>query len=161
MSASNNSGKNDNKNIKNEIDWKIIDQLHNATNNFTKTSLELKKLMFAVIGISLPIVISLNKNKLNGFIFFVLCVCIVFFWLYDSYTYYYQELLREKMNNKFIELNNRNERESKSRKIENNFTLPPNRNKKKRICRSLFNLSNIFFYGMLILFVIFGFIFYE
>jgi hypothetical protein len=30
MSASNNSGKNDNKNIKNEIDWKIIDQLHNA-----------------------------------------------------------------------------------------------------------------------------------
>lgn len=31
------------KNIENEIDWKIIDQLHNATNNFSKNCLEIKK----------------------------------------------------------------------------------------------------------------------
>ena len=31
------------KNIENEIDWKIIDQLHNATSNFSKNSLEIKK----------------------------------------------------------------------------------------------------------------------
>ncbi len=30
------------KNIENEIDWKIIDQLHNATNNFSKNCLEIK-----------------------------------------------------------------------------------------------------------------------
>lgn len=33
------------KNIENEIDWKIIDQLHNATNNFSKNCLEIKTLI--------------------------------------------------------------------------------------------------------------------
>lgn len=53
------------KNIENEIDWKIIDQLHNATNNFSKNCLEIKKLLFVVIGISTPLIINLCNNKLD------------------------------------------------------------------------------------------------
>ena len=36
------------ENIEDKIDWKKIDQLHNATINFSKNSLEIKKLLFVV-----------------------------------------------------------------------------------------------------------------
>ena len=61
------------KNIENEIDWKIIDQLHNATNNFSKNCLEIKKLLFVVIGISTPLIINLCNNKLDRSLFISLC----------------------------------------------------------------------------------------
>ena len=57
------------ENIEDKIDWKKIDQLHNATINFSKNSLEIKKLLFVVIGISTPLIINLCNNQLEGAVF--------------------------------------------------------------------------------------------
>ena len=37
--------------IDSEIDWKIIDQLHNAVLNFSRNSMQAKKIMFTLLGI--------------------------------------------------------------------------------------------------------------
>ena len=39
------------RDIDSEIDWKIIDQLHNAVLNFSKNSMQAKKIMFTLLGI--------------------------------------------------------------------------------------------------------------
>lgn len=147
------------KNIENEIDWKIIDQLHNATSNFSKNSLEIKKLLFVVIGISTPLIINLCSNKLDKSLFVSFYFFIIPFWILDSFTYYYQEKLRDKMNDKFNSISRRNEHKSFEYKV-TEYTLPNNRTKKKRIVRSLFNLSHLAFYGSLIILTTIGFLLY-
>lgn len=147
------------KNIENEINWKIIDQLHNATSNFSKSSLEIKKLLFVVIGISTPLIISLCNNELDKSLFISFYFFIIPFWILDSFTYYYQEKLRDKMDERFNSISKRNERKSfEYNMIE--YTLPNNRTKKKRIARSLFNLSHLAFYGSLIILTTIGFLLY-
>lgn len=149
------------KNIENEIDWKIIDQLHNATNNFSKNYLEIKKLLFVVIGISTPLIINLCNNKLDRSLFISLYLFIVSFWLFDSYSYYYQEKLRAKMNDRFKNINARNNDVNSVEASEEEFTLQKNRTNKKRILRSLFNMSHLVFYGILFLLVTLGFVLYN
>ena len=144
--------------IKNDIDWKIIDQLHNATINFSKTSLELKKLLFVVLGISTPIIFSVFDNKLDRFLFIFLGICILMFWLYDSYTYYFQEKLRSSMNNRFTNIAKRNNVKIEANKY---FTLPSNRSNNHRLIRSIFNDSNLIFYGIFIVLVVLGYFFYK
>ena len=39
------------RDIDSEIDWKIIDQLHNAVHNFSRNSMQAKKIMFTLLGI--------------------------------------------------------------------------------------------------------------
>lgn len=39
------------RDIDSEIDWKIIDQLHNAVLNFSRNSMQAKKIMFTLLGI--------------------------------------------------------------------------------------------------------------
>ena len=39
------------RDIDSEIDWKIIDQLHNAVLNFSRNSMQAKKIMFAILGV--------------------------------------------------------------------------------------------------------------
>lgn len=149
------------KNIENEIDWKIIDQLHNATNNFSKNCLEIKKLLFVVIGISTPLIINLCNNKLDRSLFISLYLFIVSFWLFDSYSYYYQEKLRAKMNDRFKNISERNNDVNSVETSEEEFTLQKNRTNKKRILRSLFNMSHLVFYGILFLLVTLGFVLYN
>ena len=148
------------KNIENEIDWKIIDQLHNAT-NFSKNCLEIKKLLFVVIGISTPLIINLCNNKLDRSLFISLYLFIVSFWLFDSYSYYYQEKLRAKMNDRFKNISERNNDVNSVETSEEEFTLQKNRTNKKRILRSLFNMSHLVFYGILFLLVTLGFVSYN
>lgn len=67
------------ENIEDKIDWKKIDQLHNATINFSKNSLEIKKLLFVVIGISTPLIINLCNNQLDVALFISLYIIIFSF----------------------------------------------------------------------------------
>ena len=39
------------RDIDSEIDWKIIDQLHNAVLNFSRNSMQAKKIMFTMLGV--------------------------------------------------------------------------------------------------------------
>lgn len=129
------------ENIEDKIYWKKIDQLHNATINFSKNSLEIKKLLFVVIGILTPLIINLCGNHITGALFISLYITIFLFWIFDSYTYYYQKKLRFQMDFYFKQILDKNENIQQ-------------KNKFKMIIISLFNWSHFCFYGILIFVVI-------
>lgn len=133
------------KSIEDEIDWKIIDQLHAATLNFSTTSLEIKKLFFVLIGIAVPSLIKLAGDKLDLSLFITIYILAISFWLLDSFTFFYQEKLREKMDTHFKQLKLRNEDLSISDdKKEEDFTLENDRTSTNRLLRSL-NKSKMFY----------------
>ena len=140
------------KTLEDEIDWKIIDQLHTATVNFTTTSLELKKLFFVLVGIAVPSLIKLSGDKLDLSLFITLYILTFTFWLMDSYTYFYQEKLREKMNAHFTEIKNRNkENFILLDTIKQSLTIEENRTKVNRLWRSVSNPSVRFYFILLLL----------
>lgn len=130
------------KSLEDEIDWKIIDQLHTATLNFSTTSLELKKILFILVGIAVPSLIKLAGDKLDTSLFVTIYLLSVTFWLLDSFTYFYQEKLREKMDKLFNQIKKRNiEVLILAEKKEDDYTLENNRTSTDRIKRSLTNHS--------------------
>lgn len=130
------------KSLEDEIDWKIIDQLHTATLNFSTTSLELKKLLFVLVGIAVPSLIKLAGDKLDTSLFITIYLLSITFWFLDSFTYFYQEKLREKMDKHFSQIKERNtEVIILTDKKENDFTLENSRTSSDRIYRSFTNPS--------------------
>lgn len=137
------------KTLADEIDWKIIDQLHNVTLNFSSKSLEIKRIFVIFIGILVPVALQLSKNTLSWALFSSLYVVIISFWLVDSYTYYYQEKLRGLMNKKFESNSLRNGTSDTK-----HFVIDPKRVKKKglkSLVKSMFNFSHLLYYIMIIL----------
>lgn len=137
------------KTLADEIDWKIIDQLHNVTLNFSSKSLEIKRIFVIFIGILVPVALQLSKNTLSWALFSSLYVVIISFWLVDSYTYYYQEKLRGLMNKKFESISLRNGTSDTK-----DFVIDPKRVKKKglkSLVKSMFNFSHLLYYIMIIL----------
>ncbi len=138
------------KSLDDEIDWKIIDQLHTATVNFSTSSLEIKKLFFVLIGIAVPSIIKLSGDKLDLSLFVTLYILTFTFWFLDSFTYFYQEKLREKMNRHFNEIKSRNkEALIITDSINQGLIIESNRTSENRIWRSAFNPS-VRFYIVLI-----------
>lgn len=134
------------KSLEDEIDWKIIDQLHTATLNFSNTSLELKKLLIVLVGIAVPSLIKLAGDKLDISLFVTIYLLALTFWFLDSFTYFYQEKLREKMDNHFKQIKERN-KETVDDDVDNTtvdteeFTLEDSRDSSTRKIRSIFNPS--------------------
>lgn len=130
------------RSLEDEIDWKIIDQLHTATLNFSTTSLELKKLLIVLVGIAVPSLIKLAGDKIDTSLFITIYLLSLTFWFLDSFTYFYQEKLREKMDTHFSRIKMRNATILLLRDKEaEDFTLENNRKSKNRIKRSATNLS--------------------
>lgn len=96
------------KSLEDEIDWKIIDQLHNATITFSTKSIEIKKCFFSFIGILIPILIKFN-DTLNLKLCNIVYIAILSFWIIDSYTYHYQQKLRRNMDKRFENISKRNQ----------------------------------------------------
>lgn len=137
--------------IDSEIDWKIIDQLHNAVLNFSKNSMQAKKIMFTILGIFVaamiqaPTIFSIVKW------FPVVIGVVVLFWAFDAYTYYYQEKLRAAMDARFEAIKNRYPSGGNSG---DGFTLPEKRQKGCRIGRSLFNWSVLFYPAIIVVLIV-------
>ncbi len=129
------------KSLEDEIDWKIIDQLHTATVNFSTTSLDLKKLLFVLIGLAVPTIIKLAGNKLDISLFVTIYLLGFTFWFLDSFTYYYQEKLREKMDKHFNNIKARNTKEIIVGAKNEDFTLENTRTDSDRLKRSANNPS--------------------
>ena len=145
------------KSLEDEIDWKIIDQLHTATLNFSTTSLELKKMLFVLIGIAVPSLIKLAGDKLDRSLFITIYILTLTFWILDSFTYFYQEKLREKMDKHF---NNIKVRNACVEVMEADFTLENSRTSKSRFWRSAYNPSTRI-YPLLILINLFSSILFK
>ena len=130
------------KSLDDEIDWKIIDQLHAATVNFSNASLELKKMLVVMIGIAIPALVKLAGDRLDTSLFSTLYVITFAFWFLDSFTYFYQEKLREKMDKLFRDIKMRNQNKDSKEQVEKeDFTLEHGRSNRDRIVRSIFNRS--------------------
>jgi hypothetical protein len=140
------------KSLEDEIDWKLIDQLHTATVSFYSTSLELKKLFFVLVGIAVPSLIKLSGDKLDISFFITLYILTFTFWFLDSFTYFYQEKLREKMDKHFNLIKSRNkETLIIPSNIIQDFTIEMSRTQKNRLWRSVSNPSVRFYFVLLIL----------
>lgn len=136
-----------------EIDWKVIDQLHSATSNFSSTSLEIKKLFFVLVGIAVPSLIKLAGDKLDISFFVTFYILILTFWFLDSFTYFYQEKLRGKMDERFIQIKRRHKEESFiiTDGPKEEFTIEITRTSNKRFWRSIFNSSLRIYWILLII----------
>jgi hypothetical protein len=134
-----------------EIDWKVIDQLHNATSNFSAASLELKKLLLILVGIAVPSLIKLAGDKLDISLFVTLYILITAFWFLDSFTYFYQEKLREKMDKYFNKIKIRHKEDTLivTNQQKDDFTIESKRDDKNRLYRSAFNCSHVLYWVLL------------
>jgi hypothetical protein len=146
--------------LEDELDWKVIDHLHSATVNFSTTSLEIKKLFFVLIGIAVPSIIKLSGDKLDLSLFIALYILTFTFWFLDSFTYFYQEKLREKMNWHFNEIKNRNKESLIVYDgIQQGLAIEVNRTNKNRLWRSASNPS-VRFYFILFTLITLGLLFF-
>lgn len=134
------------RDIDSEIDWKIIDQLRNAVLNFSRNSMQAKKILFAMLGVFVAALFQV-KNLATCLKWFPFVIAIVvLFWVFDAYTYYYQEKLRAAMDVRFHSL----KRRYPSSNPDDDFTLPDSRKACGRLWRSLFNVSVLLFYPSII-----------
>lgn len=142
------------KTVEDDIEWKLIDQLHSATLNFSNKSLELKKIYFVLIGIAVPTLIKLANDRLDTSLFVTLYILTLTFWYFDSYTYFYQEKLREKMDMYFSRIKKRHVySQILTDYPKSEFTIEVERNNKERLWRSITNIS-VRLYFVLLCFVL-------
>jgi hypothetical protein len=128
--------------IEDQIDWKIIDQIHAETMNFSKTSLELKKLFFLLISIAVPSLFKISGDRVELSLFITLYLLSITFWSLDSFTYFYQEKLRLKMDQHFTRIRNRNaDVPILSETSVDQFSISNNSSPFKKIKKSVFNPS--------------------
>jgi hypothetical protein len=134
------------KSLEDEIDWKIIDQLHAATIMTSNRNLELKKIFFTLVGITVPVIIKLSGDRLDFSLFVTVYFMVLTFWSFDGYTYSVQESLREKMNSVFDRIKTRNDSSSLTVKsIAGAYVIELGRNKKSRWIRSIFGPPGRFY----------------
>lgn len=138
------------RDIDSEIDWKIIDQLHNAVLNFSKNSMQAKKIMFTLLGIFLAAMLQAPSLCAVVRWFPVVIAIVILFWAFDASTYYYQEKLRAMMDKRFSALKLRYSGDGNS----DEYTLPSKREGGCRVWRSIFNGSVVFYPVIIALIVI-------
>lgn len=139
------------RDIDSEIDWKIIDQLHNAVLNFSRNSMQAKKIMFTLLGIFVAAMLQAPSLCAVTRWFPVVIAIVALFWAFDASTYYYQEKLRALMDVRFKALKKRYSTELNT----DDFTLPDKREGGCRVMRSIFNGSVAFYPVIIVLVVIF------
>lgn len=135
------------RDIEYEIDWKMIDQYHNAVLNFSRNSMQAKRILFTLLGVFVAAILQRPswKEAVNWFPFIIVIVAL--FWAFDSFTYYYQEKLRAQMDERFESL-----KERYSNKVRNDeYTLPNKRKKESRVFRSIFNWSIVFYPSIIVM----------
>lgn len=129
--------------VADELDKIQIDQLHKATLNFSNNSLETKKLcVTAQIAVYTLLAGIYKESPLSSLVISLELVGFfipVLFYAVDVVLYFYQDRLRENMNNKINSIRKRHGLKSE----------PIIRNK-KRLWRSFINGSQVLYLGLLI-----------
>lgn len=152
----------DTSNIKsdNEIDYELnmekYRQLHNIVLSFSNNSIEIKKMCITTL-IAIPTIFfaffkdkDISIDMIKYTCYGLLSITILFYFV-DVYTYYYQKKLRDLMSDIEYKIKN------VSNACTENICLSC-KNRKKVIHRlkiSLFNWSNLIYYLLFTLFIIF------
>ena len=137
------------KPVKIELNLKQIDQLHNATLQFSNFCFEIKKTCIATIFIVLTFVVTFTNKELDLSIFIISYITVICFWLLDSTAYFYQVKLRTMMNGKFSTVLTLS-----GETPENDAAIEDSRSNEslfKKLFSSSFNASMILYYILLAL----------
>lgn len=90
------------------IDWKIVDQLHDATLKISNDCFEYKKLCVAVVAGVIALMVKFGSADNLEFVFAVCGLVCLGFWFSDSTAYFYQRSLRRRMTAKLNKIAARN-----------------------------------------------------
>lgn len=85
------------KTLEDELDWKLIDQLHNIVSQISSFCFETKKFCVTTEFVALPLIVKFTDDKLDHSLFVTGAVIAMCFWFLDAVAYYYQVKLRGTM----------------------------------------------------------------
>lgn len=91
-----------------ELDWKDVNQLHEAILQISKSCFEYKKLCVGFLGVAMAFMIKLTDTSIDHSLFFVGLVISIGFWIADSTAYYYQRKVRSILDNRMRDIAKRN-----------------------------------------------------
>ncbi|WP_164083511.1 hypothetical protein [Stenotrophomonas maltophilia] len=84
------------KTLNDELDWKLLDQLHVAVSQFSGFCFEIKKFCVTTEFVVISLIATLKKS-IDGSMFVAAAVIAVSFWILDATAYYYQVKVRGRM----------------------------------------------------------------
>jgi len=84
------------KTLDDELDWKLMDQLHGAVSQFSSFCFEIKKFCVTTVFVLLSLIVSLTKS-VDLSMFVAGFVVPISFWVLDTTAYYYQVKIRGRM----------------------------------------------------------------
>lgn len=94
--------------VNDKIDWKIVDQLHDATLKISNDCFEYKKLCVAVVAGVIALMVRFGSEQNLQFVLAVCALVCLGFWFSDATAYYYQRSLRRTMTTKINKIAERN-----------------------------------------------------
>lgn len=133
--------------IEDDIDWKVVDQLHAATIEFSRNCSTIKKLCVTLLIAACTLLTKFNGDSLDISFFVAGFVIPLFFWGLDASSYYYQEKLRGIINTKLNGIKQRNS--ERTIQVPESITLALNRKDDTRVLRSIFNNSMFLYYFLI------------
>lgn len=92
------------RSLREELEWKLIDQLHSAVSQFSGFCFEIKKFCVTTLFVVLAFLTKFTNNKLDTALFVTVTVVIIGFWFLDATSYFYQVKLRGRMQTAQVEL---------------------------------------------------------
>lgn len=125
------------KNIKQVLKLKEIDQLDSAILQFSQNTITTKKIYASILIGIITIILKITDNHIDHSIYIASIITTILFWIIDSTSYFYQRKLRIKMTEIVREL-------SGEKKLEG-YGISLNGNEKPSIKESFFNASQIIY----------------
>lgn len=126
----------DSMNMNHTLKLKEIDQLHDTVSQFSKSTIETKKICATLVVAVATIILKVTDNHLDPSLYVTTLSVVFIFWLIDSNFYYYQRKVRIRLDAIVKEL--------QPDRIIVGFGMPIS-NQPKLIFSSLFNHSQIFY----------------
>lgn len=85
------------KSLDDELDWKLLDQLHGVVSQISSFCFETKKFCVTTEFVVLTLLVKFTTDKLDHSLFVAALAIPVTFWFLDAVAYYYQVKLRGMM----------------------------------------------------------------
>jgi hypothetical protein len=82
------------KSVDDDIDWKLLDQLHAVVLQISTFCFNTKQICLTVVAAVAGLIATFTENKLDTSVFVAGAVIPICFWFLDSVAYFYQVKLR-------------------------------------------------------------------
>jgi hypothetical protein len=85
------------KSLQDELDWKLLDQLHSVVAQISSFCFEIKKFCVTTLFVVLTLMVKFTSDKLDHSFFVAGLLIPICFWFLDAIGYFYQVKLRGTM----------------------------------------------------------------